>query len=376
MAAEFGIVYPLWDAASDDGRLLEQVAGEVGIDHLTVPVVTGAQTQFRLARGHETPHFHTEGGWHYRASTKVYSGSTLKPTKGRWFAGGDVLADVRRRAAEMGIRLMVRVDLRAVRGLVDNHPHICQRNAWGQEVPFAGGCANNPDLRELLRAVLEDLRRYEPAGIELVDWAPDSPVDRAAARPLSWHPHVRRLLDACFCASCRQIAERAGVDPDQAARSVRASVERGLAGPHLDDDAPTRDPVLAAYTKARNEDCAHWLQRLAEGDTESRRFLVRPFGEPRMGNYAPWVRLVRIPPLRRGPQDAAGWADLERALGEISALSIGVWRPTFADAAEVVRLTSDAVLAGVTTFDFEGLNEAPPEAVTWLKHAVRKARRE
>ena len=376
MAAEFGIVHSLWDAASDDWHLLEQVAGEVGIDHLTVPVVTGAQTQFRLDRGHETPHFHTEGGWHYRATTKVYAGSTLKPTKGRWFAGGDVLADVRRRAAEMGVRLMVRVDLRAVRGLVDHHAHICQRNAWGQEVPFAGGCANNPDLRELLRAVLEDLRRYEPAGVELVDWAPDSPVDRAAARPLGWHPHVRRLLDVCFCASCRQIAGRTGIDPDQAARCVRADVERCLPDPRSEDDAPDIDPVLAAYTKARNEDCTHWLQRLAEGDTESRRFLVRPFGEPRIGNFAPWVRLVRFAPARRGSRDIADWTRLQKSLSEISALSIGVWRPAFSEAAEIVRLTSDAVLAGVTTFDFEGLSESPPEAVTWLKQAVRKARRE
>ena len=62
MAADFGLVYPLWNHTRAADSLLDRVVGEVGIDHLTVPVVTGAQTQFRLSGGFESPYFHTEGG--------------------------------------------------------------------------------------------------------------------------------------------------------------------------------------------------------------------------------------------------------------------------------------------------------------------------
>ncbi|MCK4340327.1 MAG: hypothetical protein KAY37_01215 [Phycisphaerae bacterium] len=374
MAGDFGVVYPLWDFAADEGSLLEQVAGDVGIDHLTVPVVTGAQTQFRFVSGGGSPHFHTEGGWHYRPQARAYA-AVLKPPKARWFAGGDLLAQMRERAAAFDVRLLLRVDVRAVRALVEKEPHLCQRNAWGQEVPSAGGCACNPDLRELLRATFDDLARYEPAGYELVDGVPDCAADRGVTRPFGWHPAIRHLLDICFCASCRQVAEREGVDPDQAARSVRVRIERHLAGQTPISGPDDTDPVVSKYVATRAKDCCLWLQRLAESDPERRRLLVRTFGEWTLGNCAPWVRMVRFPAGACGPLDGEQWAERVQALPEISALALPVWRPTFNEAAELVRLVSEAVRAGVSTFDFEGLCEAPWDAITWLKQAIRFARR-
>ncbi len=375
MAAAFGIVYPLWDFVADEGALLDRVAGEVGIQYLTVPVVTGARTQFRLAGGGETPHFHTEGGWHFRASAKAYGGGVLKPPKARWFAGGDLLAQVRQQAQQLDVHLMLRLDVRSVRSLVDQERHLCQRNAWGQEVPFAGACPLNPDLRELLRATFEDLHRYEPAGYELVDWMPDCAADRFAGRPLSWNSYVRGLLDICFCASCRQVAEREDIDPDQAARSVRVQVEQHLADAATDQTPVEHDPLVADYVAARRRETCLWLQKLVEGEAERRLFLVRQLGEPAAGNCAPWVPLLRCPSsVRNGPDDPS-WQPVMKMLPETSALAMPVWRPAFSEAAELVKMLAEGVHAGVGTFDFEDLSEAAPEAVTWLKQAVRFARR-
>ena len=58
-----------------------------------------------------------------------------------------------------------------------------------------------------------------------------------------------------------------------------------------------------------------------------------------------------------------------------SLLALAVWRPAFREAAELVRLVAEAVGLGISAIDFEGLTEAAPEAVTWLKQAVRFARR-
>lgn len=376
MPGDFGVVYCLWDFAADEGRLLDAAAGEVGLDHVTVPAVTGAQTQFRLGLGGETPHFHTEGGWHFRPGAKAYAGCALRPSKARWAAGGDLLAQLRERAGRLGLKLVIRVDVRAVRALVDQERHLSQRNAWGQEVPFSGGCASNSELRELLRATLEDLQRYDPAAYEVVDWAPNSPVDRATSRPLDWHPAVRRLLDLCFCASCRQVVERTEVDPDQAARSTRVQVEQLLVQPPAHRDAlPQEDPVVASYCAAQAADCCQWLQRLSENAPQRRWYLLRAFGEPPLGNIAPWVRLLRLPAGACGPLAGDEWSRRVQAFPEISALALPVWRPTFSEATELVWLASEAVRAGVGLFDFEGLAESGPEAVTWLRQAVRKARR-
>lgn len=375
MPASFGIVHPLWDYAADEGALLERVAGAVGLEHVTVPVVTGPRTRFRLSPTVESPLFQTEGGWHYRLSTKSYATVGLKPKKARWFAGGDLLAQLRTRCSDLHLKLGLRLDLRMVHALVDEDRHLCQRNAWGQEVPFAGGCVSNPALRELLHATLGDLQRYEPASIQIVDWLPDCASDRATARPLDWHATVRTLLDVCFCASCRQIAQRDSVDADQAARSARVWVER-LLGDAAAAQPFDEDPILRAYVDVRRADVALWLQRLAADGADRSRWLVRKFGEPVLGNCPPWVRLLRLPTEARGPLDAPGWQPLRTALGEISGLATPVWRPTFVSAADLVRFVSQAADAGVSMFDFEGLGEAPEEAITWLKQAVRKARRD
>jgi hypothetical protein len=268
---------------------------------------------------------------------------------------------------------VVRLDLRAVPALVEHEPHLCQRNAWGQEVQSAGACASDAVLRELLRATLEDLARYEPTGLELADWLPDAAADRTAARPLDWHPAVRRLLDICFCPSCRQIAERSGVDPDQAARSVRVLVERWLAA---GKDQP-EDDVIRGYVAPRASDASSWLNGLASGDPQRQYFLVYPPEE-----LHAHLRGTSMRGLVRLADGAANLGNLEQTLDLVwkahvsgGGLSLPVWQPTFAEAPALVRLVSDAVEHGVQTFDFEGLDEALPEAVTWLKQAVRYARR-
>jgi hypothetical protein len=361
-AHSFGIVLPLWSYAADDGRLLDHVAGEVGLDHVTVPVVTGVQTQFRLAEGCEQPHFRTEGGWHFPPTAKLYTASGVRPTKARWFGAADHLARLREHTNRLGARLVLRIDIRAVQSLVEQEPLLGQRNAWGQEIPSAGACACNPHARELLRATLEDLRRYEPAGYELPDWTPDHAVDLTTARPLAWHTGVRRALDTCFCPACRQIAERGGTDPDQAARSVRVRVEQAVSA-ETQDAAPD-DPIVLQYAAARVADCALWLRRLAETGADHRYHLIHAFETPLPYAPAPLAEIVRVPDCEPAIRCAgiAGWA-------------LPVWRPTFAAPAALVRLVSDAVASGVQRFDFEGLDEAPAEAVTWLKQAVRFARR-
>ncbi len=377
MAADFGIVLPLWSYAADGGALLERAAGDVGLDHVTLPAVTGPHTEFCLASQTGTPHFQTDGGWHFPPEAKTYAAAGVRPVKARWLSG-DPLADACKRARRLNLRIFLRLDLPAVRGLVEQEPLLCQCNAWGQPVPAAGACVSNPHLRELLRATLDDLRRYEPAGFELADWSPDCAADRTASRPLDWHPAVRGLLDICFCPACRQIAERAGVDPDHAARSVRVEVERlaasdaGRPGP---GGEPSTDPLIQAYIAAHAADCRTWLQRLADTDPAIRHLLMRDADCPApYGDEPPWPTLLRVS-ADGELATAVNWDSMIAAGVGAAGLSLPVWRPAFREAAELVRVVTAATNVGVGMFDFEGLGAAAPEAITWLKQAVRFARR-
>ena len=374
MAARYGIVLPLWSYADDDGQLLERAAGEVGLDHITVPAITGPQSHFRLGGALERPYFQSEGGWHYPPVAKAYGVAGLRPPKARWFGTADHLARLREHLERLGLKLVLRVDLRPVPALLVQEPRLCQRNAWGQEVPTAGVCAGDAVARELLHCTLEDLLRYQPTAYELADWVPDHAVNQHAARPLAWHAEARQLLDLCFCPACRQAAERANCDPDQAARSVRVQLERlvGTAAGACDTDV-----AVAGYIAARSQENLAWLGRLAAADTQRNYDVVHELGQvwPNTERASLGV-LFR---LARGSA-AADADELGLALRwdgwRGGGVSVPVWQPTFAEPAALVRFTSDAVRGGAGAFDFEGLDEAPPQAMTWLKQAVRFARRD
>jgi hypothetical protein len=142
MPPQFGLVLPLWDYA-DRPEWLDRVAGEIGLDHLTVPVVSGPVESFRLARAippdsAAAPYFATEGGWHFPPNAKSYSSTGVRPTKARWFGAADVLGRLAEHLARLGVRLVARVELRDVSALLHAEEHLAQRNAWGQPILTAG----------------------------------------------------------------------------------------------------------------------------------------------------------------------------------------------------------------------------------------------
>ena len=377
MSAHFGIVLPLWSYAADGGAVLDRVAGEVGIDHVVVPAVTGAQAQFRLAPDLAEPYFHTEGGWHFPPNTKVYGASGVRPVKARWFGASDHLARLREHLQRLAVRLVLRIDLRSVVALAEQEPHLAQRNPWGQAVPLAGPCVGNPNLRELLRATIEDLQRYQPGGFELVEWVPDHAVNSQASRPVAWHLTGERLLDICFCAACRQIAERAGIDADQAARSTRVQFGRASDRPAREVALCAEDEVVAQYRAARLTDCGGWLRRGAEVDATHRYWLLQAHETRTHYVEFPFEVLLRLPArvqdyIEGQIAPALTW---HSSGGRRGGWALPVWHPTFDCPAQLVCLLNDAAHAGIEIFDFEGLDEDPPEAVTWLKQAVRFARR-
>lgn len=375
MSLNVGIVYPLWNDRVGPDNLFDRAAGEVGLDHVTIPAVTGPLRQLRCVSEADWRWFQTEGGWHYPTDAKHYHNTRLRPRAAKWLASRNVAAQICERAHGRNIDVIFRVEPRGVAHLLEQHAQIRMKNAWGDETPASGACPSNPDLRELFRATLEELTAYAPAGFEIGGWTFDESVEAECRRHWDWNPVARQLLDICFCESCRQAAIRVDVEADLAARSVRMHFDRVATQTAVsENDAQIEDDdVLQEYRSARADDLDAWLGRLAEQHARLERFrLTRIPGADEHRTNVGWSNLGR----------PAGPANLESSVAEFlrdsaapAALSLPVWRPHFAEAGDLVRLVMDSKAAGASFLDFEGLHEAPPDALVWLRQAVRFARR-
>jgi hypothetical protein len=376
MAAEFGLYYPPWNYTGKADDLLDRVAGEVGIDHVTVPVVTGEVSQFRLNRVRDEPYFHTEGGWHFPPRKELYKGA-VRPATAAWFGRRDVVGRVCDRARDLGLQVFFRASTQLSPSLVD-HVHLRRKDAWGQDIPVGLPCICNPELRELVRATLEDLERYGPGGFQVPSsrerWVcpPEGVSVRGSSSFYVWPQSY-----TCFCASCRQIAASAGVDPEQAARSVRAHAERVADCLDARERIPWRcaDEVLEAYCNARANEHCDWLERLGDALAGRRRFCTwlhpaQPECMP--ANWTPY--LEHFAPVTSAPEVERASPQRARESG-VTATCIDVGTLAFREGVQLVNQLSHAVQTAIEFFDFEGVEESPAYALTWLKQAVRYARR-
>lgn len=387
MSGDFGLLFHLWDFADKPGTTLDRVLGEVAPDHLTVPIVTGPLERLRLDPA-RTPHtFVTQGGWHFPPDLGSYQSGSIRPRAARWFGKQDLLGRLRDHVDHRDVKLIFRIDLRALVNLSEHEPRLRQRNAWGDDNPAAGICPLNADVRELLRGTLADLLRYEPAGFQLVDWMVDLAASRDPRRQFSWNPLLRRLLDVCFCSACRQTAD---VDPDQVARSLRVHVERIITtgGEYEATERLNADENLRAYVAARRRDALAWIKRLAASHDQrswsmlmDRWFRAAHWTVPQTAfanlprdTFRPVFRclssLLRDVDVQRDFVRPAS----ERQLGPFGLL-LPTWYPCVRQADELVRTVSAATQARIAPLDFAGLEEAPGEAIDRLRQAVRFARR-
>ena len=79
MSMDVGIVYQLWNDRVGSDDLFDRAVGEIGLDHVTIPAVTGPFEQIRFAGQADWRFFQSEGGWHYHADAKHYGNTRLRP---------------------------------------------------------------------------------------------------------------------------------------------------------------------------------------------------------------------------------------------------------------------------------------------------------
>lgn len=380
---QFGILYPPWNHGPAGQKLLDAAIGEIGIDHLTVPAIGGPQTQFRLFHGFEQPYFHTSGGWHYPPQVRHYAGLGIRPRRADWTGPQDVLEALQRLGDQHGLKLFLRVDPAQAVPLLDSAGHLVQRSAWGQTYEPPQPCINHPEFRELLKAALAELLRYAPEGIEIAGLRLDAPP--AEREVVGWRCLSLHLVCTCFCAACRQIAELAGIDPDLAARSVRVHAEHVAATPQHQRSAALRrfrdDPAVHQYQAVRASAAQQWMTALAAGFPQVR--LIRVVQAQDV--YGPSAVQIGLGADWSAISDAWGegsvsqfwtqWARHQETFPGIAALHMRLSEPEVLAPADLVRYVTEAVGNGIQRLTFSHLEEWRPDILTWIKQAVRYARR-
>lgn len=384
MTVDFGIVYPLW-AHDDDGgpTRLERVVGDVGIEHLSIPVITGPRRWLRAFGDVPSPYLVTAGDWHYHADAKLYAASGVRPRAARWLGHRDVFKRVVDFAAARGIGLELRVDLLAAPAVRTAEGVPLERNAWNMTDESAPVCLSAPTTRELIGAAVSDLARFTPRALVVESpFQPDRGLPYLPSLGAWWA--LTDLMRLCFCAACRQIAHGAGIDADAAARSVvvhggRALEEHGAGREYDVADALANDPILRAYSECRWESLRQWLSRLAS-DHPSIAFArqVEDFGTHSVESFSGmhtrgWHR-----------QMALSWPDDEESTAEfvaqaqqfdVTRVEIDLWAAFGRGDDALLRLVHALVSGDVTHIDFVGLDELPDSSLDALRKALRFARR-
>lgn len=376
MASDFGFVFHPWHSAAWRQALFERAAGEIGLSHVTVPLVTGEITQFRFADDEGPRLFTTEGGWHYAVDPARYGGG-LRPRTARWVGKRQVLEQVLGAAARNGLAVGFQVELSGMRAIIEQQPELGRQTAWNEPLPAHPPCLNQPAVRHLLRSTIDELRSYSPALFALA-WADNAGAVFPEQELSGVKSALVELLRLCFCAGCREIAAERGVDAVQAARSVKVHMAR-IINQRLSSGGASSadDDVLRAHHMACADATARWLHELGASLPDGSAHLIDGRSSPLVDVPAahPWRVLFDLSqPIDDRTVTEAALALTATLPPEQRAVRI----PSFGrceSASELVRVVHDLSQGGMRLVEFSGLDIDPPEIATWLKQAVRYARR-
>ena len=171
---------------------------------------------------------------------------------------------------------------------------------------------------------------------------------------------------------CRQLGERAGLEMDAVARAMRVDCLQVLRRDPDDEDVEAAPEMLALTRTPRPQTAADGWNASPATAPGGCRLIVAPLDEPPPGNYeCVW----RGRPGRKRPTTSDRcWTTPCCRICVAGRCRCGA--PHFEAAPETGPPRGRRNRGRASrVFDFEGLTESLPAAVTWLKQAVRFARR-
>ncbi len=378
-----------WDLLDErPEHALDRLAGEIGIDAVSVAAVAGAETQFRPHDGVEQRWFTTEAAAHFQPETVRYAHGRIRPLPGAWMKTRNPFESIARACEKRGVKLRAACAACHSETLAERHPQAACRDAFGRR-SAAWLCPANPDVREYVASLVDDLSaNYPLAAVELaaIEFGPGPRPASAERIGLALGPVERFLLALCTCESCGQFARQQGVDAAAALAELRDALEPTLAGAAprrepLDDFLGAR-PALADWVDLRQQAVTGLLEIVRRRCASS--LVVQVPRDPLAAAFdaeAAAAQCDAFAVALPGESDvsrAARFADLSRAQGGPQRVepAFCCHPPLVTEGPVLVRRVHDAVAAGHETIRFYDYGTATNSALEWVRQAIRYARRE
>ncbi|UCD27838.1 MAG: hypothetical protein JSV03_12130, partial [Planctomycetota bacterium] len=380
----------MWDLV-DEGidEVLDRLLGEAGVTGISVATFYHSVDQVRPHARISPRSFRSPGGAQFQPQADRYTNTRMRPVVASWLKKGNPLVQLADACQKKGLTLRGWTVCCHSSLMVKKYESCAAKNVFGDIDP-TWLCPVNPDVREYLRAMVEDLSENYPfETIELerpsFQERPHSHAHHKVGPELGEVGHW--LFNLCFCESCRQAAKDDGIEVEAAAEAASSTLERIYyhGEPLAESTAEIIDqvPALGEYTDWR---CAK-VTSLVE--------MVRQSCECRIVIHRAGERLVAAADFKAiGPHchatltncpypydDKAIELTISEALedtGNIGHVELGfsACLPMCPDSATLVRSLSHAARLGVPSVNIYNYGMIPLPRMEWIRQATRYARRE
>ncbi|MFQ5424669.1 MAG: hypothetical protein ACE5F9_11905 [Phycisphaerae bacterium] len=386
MDEAFFCCYP-WDLL-DEGveAAIGRLAGEVGVDAVSVAAGHRAVEQFRPRYARRR--IRHESGVCFQPSPNHYAATRMRPIPAAWIKSRNPLEQIARAVERHHLKLRARLVCCEGEALAARYPMAARVDVLGESDP-RHLCPSNPDVREFLAAVVEDLSANYPLSvIELEAVTFDTPAQdtRGVERGTTGGP-VEAMLEAlCFCASCRQRATESGIDIESVASFVRERLDRLLRLESIGAETPSAlledHAGLRSWFDVRQHTLVSLLAALRRRSSVPVRVHVP--AEPGAVRTAAALFAEHCDGflIRHAPPETRAAERLRRSLvaagGEARRVEIVVpcHPPEVSDGPLLVKAVRDLCGAGHRSIGFCDYGVAPSPCLEWSRQAIRYARRD
>lgn len=157
---------------------------------------------------------------YFKPEPELYRNTKLKPVPSAQLHGYDALKDATEEAEKRGVGVSSWTICSRNEKLAAENPECATENIFGVKDP-TWLCPNNPDSREYLLALIEDVTSNHPVEaleLESLGFGTVMPPPRGLATDHT----TNRLLTLCFCEACRSAARDMGYDWDDMTTAAKA----------------------------------------------------------------------------------------------------------------------------------------------------------
>jgi hypothetical protein len=380
----------LWDLV-DEGmdKVLDRLQGEAGVTGISVATCYHSIDQLRPHAGVLPKRFCSPGGAQFQPQTDRYTGTRIKPIVASWLKKSNPLAKVAEACAKHKLALRSWTVCCHSSLMVSRYPNAAVKNVFGDIDP-TWLCPINPDVREYLRAMVEDLSENYP--FETIELERPTFQERV-------HSHAHHkvgvelgevghcLFNLCFCESCRQVAGDDGIDVEAAAKSVCETLEKIFVGGEPSgqsiEEFIGQVPVLSDYVNWRCAKVTSLVETL-KLSCKCRVVVHRSGGRfvagadfNAIGKHCD-ATLTNCPHPYTNETIETVVKEASADAGDVSGVELGFsasW-PMCPDSATLVRSLSQSAKLGVGSVNIYNYGMIPLERMEWTRRATRYAGRE